>query len=103
MSGLKDFAQKLLPGKGVPEQPRPGGDEPSREENALTQTKLDVAGMTCGHCKAAVEEELGNLDGVEHSDADFESGAVEVRYDDTKVTTEDLNAAVEEAGYAVTS
>ncbi len=61
---------------------------------------LKVEGMSCGHCKAAVEEELGKLSGVEGSNADFEKGVVEVRYDEDRVTTEDLQGAIEEAGYS---
>ena len=57
--------------------------------------------MSCGHCKAAVEGELNKLSGVENSDADVEKGTVAVRYDETKVTTEDLKGAIEEAGYTV--
>lgn len=67
----------------------------------MTEKTLNVEGMSCGHCKAAVEEELNNLSGVEYSNADFEKDTVEVRYDDTKVTDDDLKGAVEEAGYTV--
>jgi len=69
----------------------------------MTDATLNVKGMSCGHCEAAVEGELNRLPGVEHSDADFERGVVEVRYDEGRVTTEDIEAAVEEAGYAVSS
>ena len=68
----------------------------------MTHTTLNVRGMSCGHCEAAVEGELNRLPGVEHSSADFERGTVEVRYDEGRVTTEDLEAAVEEAGYPAT-
>jgi copper chaperone len=61
---------------------------------------VKVPEMSCGHCKAAVEGELNKLSGVENSDADVEKGTVAVRYDETKVTTEDLKGAIEEAGYA---
>jgi len=67
----------------------------------MTDTTLKVEGMSCGHCKAAVEEELGKLSGVENSNADFEKGIVEVRYDEDRVKTEDLQGAIEEAGYSV--
>ena len=67
----------------------------------MTDTTLKVEGMSCGHCKAAVEKELGKLSGVENSNADFEKGIVEVRYDEDRVTTEDLEGAIEEAGYSV--
>ena len=67
----------------------------------MTEKTLNVKGMSCGHCKAAVEEELNNLSGVEYSNADLEKGTVEVRFDATKVTDDDLRSAVEEAGYTV--
>ncbi len=67
----------------------------------MTEKTLNVEGMSCGHCKAAVEEELNRLVGVEYSNADPQKGTVEVRYDEGRTTDEDLEAAVEEAGYTV--
>jgi copper chaperone len=63
---------------------------------------FNVPEMSCGHCKRAVEGELKKLSGVEGSNADFEKGIVEVRYDDDRVATEELREAIEEAGYNVT-
>jgi copper chaperone len=67
----------------------------------MTDKTLSVEGMSCGHCKAAVEGELNKLSGVEAANADVEKGTVEVSYDEAKVTTEDLRDAIEEAGYIV--
>jgi copper chaperone len=67
----------------------------------MTETRFEVTGMSCGHCKAAVEGELNRLSGVERANADFGSGTVEVTYDGGKVTTEDRKGAIEEAGYTV--
>lgn len=67
----------------------------------MVERTLNVEGMSCAHCKAAIEGELNKLDGVEHSDADFEKGTVEVRYDESRVTDDDLRAAIEEAGYTL--
>ncbi len=67
----------------------------------MTEKTLNVEGMSCGHCKAAVEEELSKLPGVEYSNADPRRGTVEVRYDEGRTTDEDLQGAVEEAGYTV--
>ena len=69
----------------------------------MTDKTFKVPDMSCGHCRAAVEGELNKLSGVEHSNADFEKGIVEVRYDDGKVTTDELRGAIEEAGYTVTA
>ncbi|HEV3477301.1 MAG TPA: cation transporter [Rubrobacteraceae bacterium] len=67
----------------------------------MTDTMFEVPEMSCGHCKAAVEGELSKLSGVESSNADVEKGTVAVRYDEGKVSTEQLKGAIEEAGYAV--
>jgi copper chaperone len=67
----------------------------------MTDKTLSVEGMSCAHCKAAVEGELNKLSGVEAARVDVEKGTVEVTYDEAKVTTEDLKGAIEEAGYTV--
>jgi copper chaperone len=69
----------------------------------MTNAIFNVPEMSCGHCKRAVEGELNRLSGVENSNADFEKGIVEVRYDEDMVTTEELREAIEEAGYYVTA
>ena len=68
----------------------------------MTNATLRVPDMSCGHCKAAVEGELNKLSGVEYSNADFEKGVVEVRYEEDRVTIGELEGAIEDAGYAVT-
>ena len=44
----------------------------------MTEKTLNVEGMSCGHCKAAVEGELKALPGVEKANADVARGTVEV-------------------------
>lgn len=61
---------------------------------ALTYT---VPGMHCGHCEAAVTEEVSAVEGVESVSVDLDSKRVEVtgeRLDDGAI-----RAAIEEAGY----
>ena len=60
----------------------------------MTNATFNVPEMSCGHCKAAVEGELNKLSGVEFSNADFEKGTVEVRYDESRVDTEQLVGAM---------
>jgi copper chaperone len=67
----------------------------------MTEKTFNVPDMSCGHCKAAVEGELKELPGVEGANADIARGTVEVSYDQSTVTTEDLKGAIEEAGYTV--
>jgi copper chaperone len=59
-----------------------------------------VVGMTCGHCVAAVTEEVGALPGVTSVDVDLPSGGVTVTTTGP-VDEGAVRAAVEEAGYQV--
>jgi copper chaperone len=62
---------------------------------------LQVQGMTCGHCKAAVTSALQELDGVKNVEVHLQEGTVDVDYDETKVSLEKLKEAIEEQGYDV--
>ncbi len=56
-----------------------------------------VPGMSCGHCKAAVTEEVSAVEGVESVSVDLDSKRVDVigaQLDDAAI-----RAAIEEAGY----
>ncbi|WP_010650470.1 copper chaperone CopZ [Oceanobacillus massiliensis] len=68
------------------------------------QTKtLDVQGMTCGHCKMSVEGALEKLDGVTAAEVDLGSGKVDVTYDESKVSLDNMKEAVEDQGYDVSA
>ncbi|WEG12131.1 copper chaperone CopZ [Pullulanibacillus sp. KACC 23026] len=62
---------------------------------------LDVKGMTCGHCKMAVNGALTDLDGVQKVDVNLETGKVSVEFDSSKVSLEQMKEAVEDQGYDV--
>ena len=65
-----------------------------------TTTVFTVTGMTCGHCVAAVTEEVSKLERVESVEIDLASGAVTV-HSDGPVDPVEFAAAVDEAGYEV--
>ena len=56
-----------------------------------------VPGVSCGHCRAAIAEEVSQVAGVESVDVDLEAKVV------TVVGGEDaaVRAAIDEAGYDV--
>jgi copper chaperone len=56
-----------------------------------------VGGMSCGHCKAAVEGEVAQVPGVEFVNADVETKLVVVRGEGLDDSA--LRAAIDEAGY----
>lgn len=59
-----------------------------------------VVGMTCGHCVAAVKDEVSKLYGVGMVDVDLARGVVTV-HSDGPIDPAALAAAVDEAGYRV--
>ncbi|KXS42896.1 MULTISPECIES: cation transporter [unclassified Candidatus Frackibacter] len=62
----------------------------------MDEVTITVRGMSCGHCKNAVEEALNALDGVESAEVDLDAETVAVSYDGLEV--EDLKSAITEAG-----
>ena len=71
----------------------PSGYTPGVSETRI----LRVPGMSCAHCVAAVEGELGAVTGVESASADLETKLVTVR--GSALDEASLRAAVAEAGY----
>ncbi|WP_446666865.1 heavy-metal-associated domain-containing protein [Flexivirga sp. B27] len=69
----------------------------------MTQTDITVHGMTCGHCVAAVTEELKTIDGVSDVQIDLhEGGDSPVRITSAgDLDPAVVDAAVDEAGYDV--
>jgi copper chaperone CopZ len=60
-------------------------------------TIYEVTGMTCAHCQAAVQAEVGAVPGVTGVQVDVTTGRVEVHGDADAAA---VRAAIEEAGYA---
>jgi copper chaperone CopZ len=65
----------------------------------MASAKFKVTGMTCGHCQQTVEKALKGVDGVYTAVVDLQEGEAEVDFNDDAVTTHQLVAAVEQAGY----
>ena len=65
----------------------------------LTTTVFKVGGMTCGGCEASVKMVVKKLDGVDKVTASNKEGRATVTYDPAKVSTKDIEAAIEKLGY----
>ena len=65
-------------------------------------TILRIKGMTCGHCVAAVTEELSSIPGVTQVDVDLDSGQVAVISAEA-LPQELIASAIDEAGYELVS
>ena len=57
---------------------------------------LTVTGMTCEHCKTAVQKALEAVEGVTSVNVDLDNGSAQV---EGTAQVEQLIAAVEEEGY----
>ncbi|MCT2360926.1 cation transporter [Kocuria marina] len=66
-------------------------------------TTVNVSGMTCGHCVASVKEELAEVPGVTSVAVDLNAGGVSpVTIESSReLTSDEISAAVEEAGYVI--
>lgn len=67
----------------------------------MTTTTFQATGLTCGHCVAAVTEEVGGLDGVSEVSVELVAGGTSTLTvtSDTAPDRAAVAAAVEEAGY----
>lgn len=67
----------------------------------MKKTILKVEGMTCGHCKSAVEEALKKLEGVKSATVNLEEKTVAVEYNEGETDLSKMKEAVEDQGYDV--
>jgi copper chaperone len=63
--------------------------------------QLTVTGMICGGCENAVKTSLKRVNGVEEVNASFKANAVDVTFDETKVTPAVIKTTIEGLGYDV--
>ena len=66
----------------------------------MTTRTYSVPGISCGHCKSAIEGELTPLEGVERALVDIDAKTVTVV---GEISEADVRTAVDEAGYEVAS
>ncbi|MCX7791848.1 MAG: heavy metal translocating P-type ATPase [Chloroflexaceae bacterium] len=65
------------------------------------QIQLPVTGMTCASCVRRVEKALAKLPGVHEVQVNLATEQASVRFDPASVAPQQLQAAVEQAGYGV--
>ena len=58
-----------------------------------------VPGIHCGHCAAAIKDEVSSVEGVDGVDVDLDAKVVTIR--GHALSDEALREAIEEAGYEV--
>jgi len=63
----------------------------------MSEITINVPGMTCGHCEAAVKGEIGKVVGVSQVTVDLSTKDVVVTGADLDLSA--IVAAIEEAGF----
>ncbi len=66
----------------------------------MSTVTIKVTGMSCGHCAAAVRQELGALAGVSGVEVDIAAGTVIIS-SAVPLPAEAIDAAIRQAGYAL--
>ncbi|MDX9992580.1 MAG: heavy-metal-associated domain-containing protein [Anaerolineales bacterium] len=64
----------------------------------MTTIKLSVPNISCGHCVNTIQNELGELEGVQSVKADAGSKAVEIVFE-APASEEKLKTALAEINY----
>ena len=68
---------------------------------SIKKDSLVVEGMSCGHCKNAVEKAVTALAGVVLAEVNLAEKTLTLEFDTDKVTLDKIKEAVDEEGYTV--
>ena len=67
----------------------------------MTSKILNVAGMSCDHCRMAVTKAVSALDGVKAVEVSLENNTATVEFEESKLPLETIQQAIEAQGYEV--
>ena len=67
----------------------------------MEKVTLNVEGMSCGHCVKAVENSVGELNGVSSVRVDLEGKKVNVEFNQADVTLDKIKETIDDQGYDV--
>lgn len=65
----------------------------------MAEVVIRIEGMSCQHCVMRVKKALDSLSGI--TESNVEIGSAAIKYDESKITRENINSAIEKAGYKV--
>lgn len=66
-----------------------------------TQNVLQVPEVHCDHCKSSLEGAVGALAGVDTVEVSVPDTTLDVSYDESAVSLDEIKRTIEEQGYAV--
>ena len=65
----------------------------------MIETNLKIEGMHCAGCSTRLEKVLNNLEGVEIAKVSLEEKKATIKYDETKISLENIKESIEGAGF----
>lgn len=65
----------------------------------MIETNLKIEGMHCAGCSTRLEKVLKNLEGVEIAKVILEEKKATIKYDETKISLENIKESIEDAGF----
>ena len=65
----------------------------------MSKAIIRVEGMSCTHCKMAVEKAIAAVAGVSSVEVDLKKKTASVSYDEAACGKDALRAAIEDAGF----
>jgi copper chaperone len=65
----------------------------------MPQKTVEVPGISCGHCVATIEREVGSMQGVTSVSADQESKQVTVEWTDAGTSWPQIATYLDDIGY----
>lgn len=100
----------MLVSCGNKDEQTAGGDMKKMEQTEKTpidsniiksSVKVDLkcGSMHCTGCENSITKEVIKLEGVKAVEADFETKHVQVYYDASKVSIDEIKAAIDKSGY----
>ncbi|UCE06133.1 MAG: heavy-metal-associated domain-containing protein [bacterium] len=71
-------------------------------ESIIAEVNIPVEGMICGSCEHHIETEVKQKEGIVEINADHEKAFAFVKYDSSKISLDELVAAINRTGYKAT-
>ena len=65
----------------------------------MKEINLKIEGMHCAGCSTRLEKVLNNLEGVEIAKVSLEEKKATIKYDETKISLENIKESIEDAGF----
>ena len=65
----------------------------------MKETNLKIEGMHCAGCSTRLEKVLNNLEGVETAKVSLEEKKATIKYDETKISLENIKETIEDDGF----